>query len=70
MSRFNVESFPTILVFGVDKERPSIYDGARSASALESYALEQLEINMLPPEVTELTSQVSFSKACIATDKY
>ena len=62
MSRFNVAGFPTILVFGADKDRPSKYEGARSASAIESFALEQLEVNLAPPEVTELTSQVSFSK--------
>ncbi|KAK1353648.1 hypothetical protein POM88_052013 [Heracleum sosnowskyi] len=64
MSRFNVEGFPTILVFGADKERPSRYEGARSASAIESFALEQLEINMLPPEVTELTSQDVMEEKC------
>ncbi|XP_074365544.1 protein disulfide isomerase-like 2-3 [Apium graveolens] len=64
MSRFNVEGFPTILVFGADKERPSIYEGARSASAIESFALEQLEINILPPEVTELTSQDIMEEKC------
>lgn len=62
MSRFSVEGFPTILVFGADKDRPTKYEGARSASAIESFALEQLETNLPPPEVTELTSQVSFFK--------
>ncbi|KAK4397838.1 protein disulfide isomerase-like 2-3 [Sesamum angolense] len=52
MSRFNVQGFPTILVFGADKESPFPYEGARSASAIESFALEQLETNAAPPEVT------------------
>ncbi|KAK6142443.1 hypothetical protein DH2020_022791 [Rehmannia glutinosa] len=56
MSRFNVQGFPTILVFGADKDSPFPYEGARSASAIESFALEQLEANAAPPEVTELTS--------------
>lgn len=58
MSRFNVQGFPTILVFGADKESPIPYEGARSASAIESFALEHLEANAAPPEVTELTSPV------------
>lgn len=59
MSRFNVQGFPTILVFGADKSSPFVYEGARSASAIESFALEQLEINVSPPEVSELTGPVS-----------
>lgn len=59
MSKFNVQGFPTILVFGADKDSPIPYEGARTAGAIESFALEQLETNVAPPEVTELTSQVS-----------
>lgn len=59
MSRFNVQGFPTILLFGADKDSPIPYEGARTASAIESFALEQLETNAGPAEVTELTSQVS-----------
>ena len=59
MSRFNVQGFPTILVFGADKDTPIPYEGARTASAIESFALEQLETNVAPPEVTELYSPVS-----------
>lgn len=58
MSRFSVQGFPTILVFGADKDHPVPYNGARTASAIESFALEQLEINVSPPEVTELTGPV------------
>lgn len=58
MSKFNVQGFPTILIFGADKENPVPYEGARTASAIESFALEQLENNVGPPEVAELTSLV------------
>jgi protein disulfide-isomerase A6 len=58
MSKYKVEGFPTILVFGADKENPLPYQGARVASAIESFALEQLEANAAPPEVYELTSPV------------
>lgn len=54
-----MQGFPTILVFGADKESPFPYEGARTASAIESYALDQLETNSAPPEVVELTSLVS-----------
>lgn len=61
MSRFGVQGFPTILVFGADKDTPVPYEGARTASAIESFALGQLETNVAPPEVTELTGPVSLS---------
>lgn len=49
------------MVFGADKDSPSTYEGARTASAIESFALDQLETNAAPPEVTELTSPVRSS---------
>jgi hypothetical protein len=61
MSRFNVQGFPTILVFGADKESPVLFEGARTAAAIESFALEQLEANVGPAEVIELTGPVIFS---------
>lgn len=64
MSRFNVQGFPTILVFGADKDSPTPYEGARSASAIESFALEQLETNVAPPEVTELTGPDVLEEKC------
>uniref|UniRef100_A0A7N0TAM6 protein disulfide-isomerase n=1 Tax=Kalanchoe fedtschenkoi TaxID=63787 RepID=A0A7N0TAM6_KALFE len=64
MARFNVQSFPTILVFGADKDTPTPYEGGRVASAIESFALEQLETNMAPPEVTELTSAAVLEEKC------
>eukprot|EP00257_Ricinus_communis_P021273 XP_015580716.1 protein disulfide isomerase-like 2-3 [Ricinus communis] len=64
MSRFNVQGFPTILVFGADKDTPIPYEGARTASAIESFALEQLETNVAPPEVTELTSPDIMEEKC------
>ncbi|KAG8364554.1 hypothetical protein BUALT_Bualt18G0009200 [Buddleja alternifolia] len=64
MSRFNVQGFPTILVFGADKDSPFPYEGARSASAIESFALEHLETNAGPPEVTELTRPDVVEEKC------
>lgn len=59
MSRFKIQGFPTILVFGADKDTPIPYEGARSAASIESFALEHLETNAGPAEVTELSSPVS-----------
>ncbi|KVI02075.1 disulfide isomerase [Cynara cardunculus var. scolymus] len=64
MSRFKVQGFPTILVFGADKDSPITYEGARSASAIESFALVNLETNVAPPEVTELTSPDVMEEKC------
>jgi len=62
MSKYKVEGFPTILVFGADKESPFPYQGARVASAIESFALEQLEANSGPAEVSELTGLVRLNR--------
>ncbi|KAK0589394.1 hypothetical protein LWI29_013641 [Acer saccharum] len=64
MSRFNVQGFPTILVFGADKDSPVPYESARTASAIESFALEQLETNVAPPEVSELTGPDAMEEKC------
>ncbi|XP_034702571.1 protein disulfide isomerase-like 2-3 [Vitis riparia] len=64
MSRFSVQGFPTILMFGADKDTPVPYEGARTASAIESFALEQLETNVAPPEVTELTGPDVMEEKC------
>ncbi|KAK1294450.1 Protein disulfide isomerase-like 2-3 [Acorus calamus] len=64
MGRFNVQGFPTILVFGADKDNLFPYEGARSASAIESFALEQLETNVAPPKVTELTGPDVMEEKC------
>ncbi|CAM8948620.1 unnamed protein product [Rhodiola kirilowii] len=64
MARFSVQSFPTILVFGADKDAPTPYEGGRTASAIESFAMEQLETNLAPPEVTEITSAAVLEEKC------
>ncbi|KAI3988049.1 hypothetical protein MKX01_011838 [Papaver californicum] len=64
MSRFSVQGFPTILVFGSDKDSPVPYEGARVAAAIESFALEQLQTNVSPPEVIELTGQDVLEEKC------
>ncbi|KAF0898739.1 hypothetical protein E2562_009345 [Oryza meyeriana var. granulata] len=64
MSKYKVEGFPTILVFGANKESPFPYQGARVASAIESFALEQLEANAAPPEVSELTGPDAMEEKC------
>ncbi|KAJ0986556.1 hypothetical protein J5N97_004912 [Dioscorea zingiberensis] len=67
MSRFNVQGFPTILVFGADKDSPYPYEGARVASAIESFALEQLDTNAPPPEVSELTGPDVMTDKCASS---
>lgn len=64
MSRFNVKGFPTILVFGADKDSPTPYDGARSAEGIESFALELVEAKVSPPEVIELTGPDVMEEKC------
>ncbi|XP_047334973.1 protein disulfide-isomerase like 2-2-like [Impatiens glandulifera] len=64
MSRFNVQGFPSILLFGADKGSPSLYEGARTALAIEGFALMQLEANSGPVEVIELTGPDVMDEKC------
>ncbi|XP_074577688.1 protein disulfide isomerase-like 2-3 [Curcuma longa] len=64
MSRFGVQGFPTILVFGLDKSNPYPYEGLRTASAIEAFGLEQLEANLGPAEVFELTGPDVMEDKC------
>ncbi|XP_042397783.1 protein disulfide isomerase-like 2-3 [Zingiber officinale] len=64
MSRFGVQGFPTILVFGLDKSNPYPYEGSRTASAIEAFGLEQLEANLGPAEVFELTGPDVMEDKC------
>ncbi|GJW13899.1 hypothetical protein Tco_0018032, partial [Tanacetum coccineum] len=50
------------------KLSPLTYKGARSASAIESFALIMLETNAAPPEVTELSSPGSVYASADASD--
>ncbi|CAI9090156.1 OLC1v1024865C1 [Oldenlandia corymbosa var. corymbosa] len=63
--QFNVEGHPTILVFGAHKDTPK---GARTASATESYALEQQETYVAPHEVVELTGPDVMEAKCSPAD--
>lgn len=67
MSRFGVQGFPTILVFGPDKEHPIPYEGGRVASAIESFALAQLEDNAVASEVVELIGPDAMENNCAST---
>ncbi|XP_035659464.1 protein disulfide-isomerase A6-like isoform X2 [Branchiostoma floridae] len=40
---YNVRGFPTIKVFGLNKDKPEDYNGARSAQALVDSALQQVQ---------------------------
>ena len=67
--RFNVQGFPTILFFGSDKENPSPYEGPRSASGIEEFALDSLAENIPSPEVYELTGPV-FATSFLMLDSW
>ena len=60
--RYGIKGFPTIKLFGSDKDSPMDYEGERSASAIESYAISQLELNVAAPEVVELVGQVNLQQ--------
>eukprot|EP00243_Klebsormidium_subtile_P002172 TRINITY_DN14160_c0_g1_i1.p1 TRINITY_DN14160_c0_g1~~TRINITY_DN14160_c0_g1_i1.p1 ORF type:complete len:431 (-),score=124.05 TRINITY_DN14160_c0_g1_i1:277-1569(-) len=63
-SKYDVKGFPTILVFGADKQSPQPYEQGRTASAIEDYALRLLETSAVAPEVVEMTDPAAYDKAC------
>jgi hypothetical protein len=52
------------MLFAHDKQNPSLYEGARVAGAIESYALSQLELKVVAPEVLELAGQDVLENEC------
>eukprot|EP00270_Netrium_digitus_P011338 TRINITY_DN35_c0_g1_i5.p1 TRINITY_DN35_c0_g1~~TRINITY_DN35_c0_g1_i5.p1 ORF type:complete len:440 (-),score=150.18 TRINITY_DN35_c0_g1_i5:181-1500(-) len=64
--RYEIKGFPTILVFGQDKQQPEPYEGGRTATAIESHALELLEKNVPEPEVLEVIGQETLDKCTAA----
>eukprot|EP00245_Coleochaete_scutata_P003436 TRINITY_DN15060_c0_g1_i1.p1 TRINITY_DN15060_c0_g1~~TRINITY_DN15060_c0_g1_i1.p1 ORF type:complete len:458 (-),score=112.74 TRINITY_DN15060_c0_g1_i1:645-2018(-) len=63
-SKYEIRGYPTILVFGDDKDKPKPYEGARTAGALESFAREIAEANVAAPEVLQLTGKSTFEENC------
>lgn len=59
LARYNIQGFPSILVFGNDKQNPIPYEGGRVAAAIESFALDLLQSGPVTPEVVEITGPVS-----------
>ena len=51
VAAYSVQGYPTIKVFGEDKERPNDYSGAREEGSLTSFALDLWRQTLPPPEV-------------------
>jgi len=62
--KFGVQGFPTIMLFGADKSNPTLYEGARTAGAIEAYAIAHMEMNVAAPEVVELVGQDVMESQC------
>eukprot|EP00244_Chara_vulgaris_P011056 TRINITY_DN5310_c0_g1_i3.p1 TRINITY_DN5310_c0_g1~~TRINITY_DN5310_c0_g1_i3.p1 ORF type:complete len:458 (+),score=109.63 TRINITY_DN5310_c0_g1_i3:200-1573(+) len=64
-SMYKIQGYPTILLFGADKQKPIPYEGPRTASGIESYAKEQAATNVPPPELVELINQDVLDTKCV-----
>ncbi|GMT31387.1 hypothetical protein PFISCL1PPCAC_22684, partial [Pristionchus fissidentatus] len=42
---YNVRGFPTIKIFGADKQKPADYNGARTAAGMSAQAMQELVLN-------------------------
>ncbi|GMR31744.1 hypothetical protein PMAYCL1PPCAC_01939 [Pristionchus mayeri] len=42
---YNVRGFPTIKIFGADKQKPTDYNGARTAAGMSAQAMQELVLN-------------------------
>lgn len=63
--RFGVQSYPTIKVFGANKDEPEEYDGGRTKSAIVSWAVSEHETMTAEPRtVAQLTSQEVLEQEC------
>eukprot|EP00742_Colponemidia_sp_Colp-10_P002317 GILJ01002473.1.p1 GENE.GILJ01002473.1~~GILJ01002473.1.p1 ORF type:complete len:442 (+),score=88.83 GILJ01002473.1:48-1328(+) len=64
--RYGVSGFPTIKMFpaGPKKGKPTDYQGARDASAISAWALEQLERAGVPAVVSQLTDKKVLEERC------
>ncbi|XP_059277791.1 protein disulfide isomerase-like 2-3 [Lycium ferocissimum] len=59
MSKYNVQRFSTMLVFG-----PVPHEGTSTASPIESFAIEKLETNVIPLKLIESTNPVVIEGKC------
>lgn len=51
IQEFGVQGYPTIKVFGEDKDSPSDYQGGRDGSSLIAFVMAQWKKTQPPPEV-------------------
>jgi protein disulfide-isomerase A6 len=63
-SRYGVQGYPTIKVFGSDKKSPQDYNGGRDTSSLVSFATAAHAANAKPREVRELTDAAVLEAEC------
>jgi len=63
--RYQVTGFPTIKVFGADKSKPELYEGARQSDGIVAAAVALLkEIQTPPRPVLELSSDAVLQEQC------
>eukprot|EP00271_Cylindrocystis_brebissonii_P009387 TRINITY_DN241_c0_g1_i1.p1 TRINITY_DN241_c0_g1~~TRINITY_DN241_c0_g1_i1.p1 ORF type:complete len:455 (-),score=83.18 TRINITY_DN241_c0_g1_i1:550-1914(-) len=62
--KFDVRGYPSIKVFGADKENPTDYESIRDADSIEAFAIDLYSKNLPPPAVHELTGPDVFEEQC------
>jgi len=62
--QYGVQGYPTIKYFAPGSTEPEDYNGGRSASDIVKFAEEKFSENLPPPEVIQIISEKSVSKAC------
>ena len=68
-SKYGVQGYPTIKVFGANKAAPEDYQGQRSAQAIVDYGLAKIDELGIDPEVNEVVDPEVLKSECLEKKK-
>eukprot|EP00883_Tetradesmus_obliquus_P011814 jgi/Sobl393_1/4620/SZX79247.1 len=63
--QYGVQGYPTIKVFGANKQRPEDYQGGRDSGSIVAAANKAWSVNAKPREVRELHDEAVFETECL-----
>eukprot|EP00879_Flechtneria_rotunda_P008753 GHRR01009167.1.p1 GENE.GHRR01009167.1~~GHRR01009167.1.p1 ORF type:complete len:415 (+),score=150.40 GHRR01009167.1:625-1869(+) len=66
--QYKVQGYPTIKLFGSNKESPEDYQGGRDSGSIVAHANKAWSANAKPREVRELNDQAVFETECLGVN--
>eukprot|EP00878_Enallax_costatus_P001518 GHUV01001669.1.p1 GENE.GHUV01001669.1~~GHUV01001669.1.p1 ORF type:complete len:459 (+),score=78.64 GHUV01001669.1:164-1540(+) len=67
--QYGVQGYPTIKVFGINKDSPEDYQGGRDSGSIAAFATKAWSANAKPREVRELIDQAVFETECLGMNE-